>query len=387
MHRKRFRVREARDATSARSRSRRRMRRDNEREGKKHVLRRILRHLVGSQVAYRWKTVKKFETEFGTFEFKVKQYYVRYIDENRLRRQMRREADKQYDMPLGRRILRSIMRTLRRELRPIESEIEAWKTLYEIARGRAKVLLRVTHVVFPFVLLRHWAYDKHLLDYPPPVRQSLVERILDWSRYKYVPEGELRETPWNALVREFLAYYMPPNCNFSMYAVRVSPVTFQFMKGLSVTLYVLRWVKASEIKSDPYIGSARRKSPEQVRWTYKPDVEVVNSRLYVGSYVLTDLSKKVPIDVNELYEPITKVSIRDIMFRPHLVKYYFAKANGKPEDWYNFHHCSLYAIVERKVSRAKIDEIQMRRGLRRWYITSGRRRPWKEYVSSVKYHS
>jgi len=387
MHRKRFKVREARDATHERSRSERRHRKRTDDLVKRSIGKALLHHLLGVRLSSRYVTVKKIKTEYGTFEFRIKQYYVQYIDENKLRRKMWYTADEQADMPLGRKVLRGITRTLRRMFYKYEAEFEKYKVLYELMRGRASVLLTVVYNVFPFAYFRHWIYDKHLLEFGPAEREVIIRKIIEYSRQKYIPQKEFMDPLMRGIFQRYIAMHMPYPCNFSMYALRITPVTFRVLRGTYVTLYVLRWTLAKNVKSDPYVGSSRRKSYEQIKWTYKPDVEIVNSRLYVGSYVLTDLSQKVPIDVNELYENIHSVPIRDIMFRPHLVKYYFAKSNGKPEEWYNFNHCSLYAIVERKVSRAKIDEVQLRRGLRRWYITSGRRRPWREYVSNVKYHS
>jgi len=386
MHRKRFHFREPREISHARHRTRKRF----NTETRHHMLRSLVSGLItgltGVKISSGWRTVKRYRTKYGTLELRVRTYYKQYITDQENRRHMRRHMDKQRNLRWYHHVVRGIMRTMLRDYYHMLEEIEKYQVLWELIRGRARILFKVYYHVFPFMTFRHYVFDKHLLDLDPVSRQVVLSKLFKYARQKYIPKSEFLDPQMRGIFQRYIAMYMPYPCNFGIYALRVTPVTFRILQNSYVTLYVLRWTLAKNVKADPYIGNSRNKSFHQVRWTYKDDYEILNSYVFSSDGILTDYGFPIVASRNELYEPLVTLKLRDIIFRSHVEKLAFAKANGRPELWMEYGICSAYAIPARYTHRRKLYMASTTKRLRRDLLALGKRRKCKEIIAITLYH-
>ena len=386
MHRKRFRFRESREITHARHRVKKRF----NTEARHHMLRSLvsgfLTGLTGAKISSGYRTVKRWRTRYGTYELRVRTYYRQYTLDQEKYRHMKRHMDEQSNLRWYHHVVRGFMRTMLRDYYRWLEEIEKYQVLWEIIRGRARVLFKVYYHVFPFMCFRHYAFDRHLLEFTPEERQVILSKLFKYAKQKYIPKREFLDPQMRGIFQRFIAMYMPYPCNFSIYALRITPVTFQILKGTYVQLYVLRWTLAKNVKADAYIGNARHKSYHQVKWTYKDDREILNSYMFVDSTVLESYDHPFVASRNELYEPLAVYKLRDIVFRPHTEKLAFAKANGRPELWMEYGVCSAYAIPVRYTYRRKLYSSADTRARRRDLLALGKRRKFKDVISIEMYH-
>ena len=386
MHRKRFRFREPREISHARHRVKKRF----NTETRHHMLRSLVSGLItgltGAKIQSGWRTVKRYRTKYGTLELRVRTYYKQYITDQENRRHMRRHMDKQRNLRWYHHVVRGIMRTMLRDYYHMLEEIEKYQVLWELMRGKARILFKVYYHVFPFMTFRHYIFDKHLLDLDPVSRQVVLGKLFKYAKQKYIPKREFLDPRMRGIFQRYIAMYMPYPCNFSLYALKITPVTFQILRNSFVQLYVLRWTLAKNVKSDPYIGNSRNKSFHQVKWTYKDDREILNSYLYSSNGTLSSYDFPVVTSRNELYEELYVRTLRDVMLRPHVIKYDFAKANGRPELWSEYGICSVYAIPVRYTYRRRLYMASTTKRLRRDLLALGKRRKCKEIVSILYYH-
>jgi len=204
-----------------------------------------------------------------------------------------------------------------------------------------------------------------------------MQKLISYSRSKHVPESAWRDVYVRMVLTRFMAMFKEYPCNFSAYAIMITPVSFQYLKNLTMTYYVLRIAKADSVKADSLIGRARIGSFHTQRWTYKNDTEIINSVQFVGrgilSYVLKGMTSS-----DELGRPMTLRFIRDMVFRPHTICHDIAKSLGLIERWQEFDTSTLYGIVQRKGRRAKAyEKYDGSVKYARSFLALGRRRRFK----------
>jgi len=367
MHRKRFRFRESREIPHSKHRVKKRFNTEARQSALRSVAKGFLTGLTGVKISSGWRTVKRYQTKYGTIELRVRSYYKQYITDEQMRRHMRRHMDKQRQYRWYHHMVRGFVRTMLRDYYHMLEEIEKYQVLWELIRGRARILFRVYYHVFPFMTFRHYVFDKHLLDLDPVSRQVVLSKLFKYAKQKYIPKSEFLDPQMRGIFQRFISMYMPYPCNFSIYALRITPVTFQILKNSYVQLYVLRWTLAKNVKADPYIGNARHKSYHQVRWTYKDDREILNSYMFSSEGILDSYDFPFIASRNELYEPLVTL-------------------NGRPELWMEYDICSAYAIPVRYTYRRKLYMASTSKRLKRDLLGLGKRRKCKEIVSILYYH-
>jgi len=387
MHRKRFRFRESRDIPRSKHRVKKRFNTEARQSALRSLAKGFLTGLTGVKIREGWRTVRRYRTKYGTLELRVRSYYKQYIIDEQARRRMRREADKQSNVRWYHHMVRGFTRTMLRDYYKFLEDIERFQVLWELMRGRARILFKVYYHIFPFMMFRAYVFDKHLLELDPVSRQVVLSKLFKYAKQKYIPKSEFLDPQMRGIFQRYIAMYMPYPCNFGIYALKITPVTFQILKGSYVTLYVLRWTLAKNVKADPYIGNARHKSYHQVRWTYKDDYEILNSYVFSSDGMLTGYDFPVVASRNDLYEPLVTLRLRDIIFRSHVEKLAFAKANGRPELWMEYGICSAYAIPARYTYRRKLYMASTTKRLRRDLLGLGKRRKCKEIVAILYYLS
>ena len=265
--------------------------------------------------------------------------------------------------------------------RRILNIVDAIRILYEAVRGRAKILFKVDHVLFFPELWRMEITDDLLLSLPPEERSWLILRLLDVARGNPIFWHEIVENPTLRYYAEMLIlYYRPLPCHHHAYVIKLTPVTLYYTRGVATRYYVMRWVKAKDVKADPFIGRSRPVDLHIVGYTYKPDWDIVNAYLY-GGYGYAASEELITTSRDDKKMALTRQRLRRLIYQPHHVRRDFAKALGKPELSTVVGHCSVYGMLDRRRPVAKLYELNPdfrllgRRSRRRWKDTL-----WVEYL-------
>jgi len=286
------------------------------------------------------------------------------------RRDIRRRALEEFKKQFIRHLRRRFGESLRRMIEEWEETRETLSLLRDIIRGRARVVFTVKHVYFHKKVREFYTYDRLLWELPPEERDIVVTALRQLASGKFVSPKLLEQYPWiRYFLWTYIAYYGKLPCKHMIYAVKVTPVTIHFFKGLKMTYYVLRWSTARDAKADPYLGRTRPVDFYVTFFRYKYDEDVINS-LEVCEEGVGDWSESIPAARNDQRQPEFSIPLRRAVLQPHWIKWFFAKIMGKPEVFTTIGHCSCYAILERPSKTLQ----ELRVGYRRLYGARPRHR-------------
>lgn len=249
---------------------------------------------------------------------------------------------------LNEEIKRAFHKEINRLREEIEETTEKLSLLRDVIRLRALIVFKVRHQYIFRNKREVYTYDKLLMDLPEDVRNTVVSILEEVSAGKGLRPEIIQALP---VIRHFLllfiAYYSKFPCKHRSYAIKLTPATIHFMKGLSVTYYTLRWAPAKEVKADPYLGRTRPVDFYVTFIRYKYDEDLWNAMIIAGTGT-NDLNDKVALSRDHMRRSEYVVNLRRAILQPHWVKQAMAKMMGKPELATTLSHCSVYAIVRRR---------------------------------------
>jgi len=231
-------------------------------------------------------------------------------------------------------------------------------------KNRARILFEVERRMFfdrdkTIVRIR----DEMLMSLPQDVRDAVINGLLEASRGKYPATFILQRYPilrW--FLQRYILYYQRYPCKHSSYAIRITPVTLHFTKGYRITYYVMRWIRVSNLKHDPYLEVARHVDLYFTMQVRKPYWDILNTMTHSGSG-LGDTAETVTIARNDRREAMISVPLRRAILQPHHIRRAFTKAIGMPEMYDVASHCSIYGIIERRRKTARMYEFGVSRDM------------------------
>jgi len=286
------------------------------------------------------------------------------------RRDIRRRMYEEFRRRLAEALRKRFRDSIRRLRREYEEIRERLSILRDIIMGRARVVFKVEHYYFFKNKRVYYTYDKLLMSLPEDMRNIVVNVLQSISRGKGLDPRILIQYRWiRYFLQLYIAYYSKYPCKHMAYAIKLTPVTIYFFKGIRITYYYIRWAYARDVKADPYLGRTRGVDFYVTFMRYKFDDDLLNSML-VGDEGTGDWNDSVTAIRNDLRQSEVKIPLRRAVLQPHWVKYYFAKMIGKPEVTTIVGHCSVYGILERPSKTLR--ELQV--GYRRIYGTRPRHR-------------
>ncbi len=242
---------------------------------------------------------------------------------------------------------RAFHKSIQDLIREGEEIREKLALLRDIVTGRAKVIFKVRHERIFDWKRNVYIYDRLLLELPEDVRNTIVQALIDTTRGKGVSPRLLELYP---ILRHFLmlyiAYYTKFPCKHRVYAIKITPVTLHFMKGLRTTYYVIRWAYAKDVKADPYLGRTRNVDFYFSFMRYKYDGDLWNS-MVVGGEGTGNYTDEVALARDHFRRATYLMNLRRAIFQTHWVKIALAKMMGKPEMATVVGHCSTYGTVGR----------------------------------------
>jgi len=258
-----------------------------------------------------------------------------------IREKIREWVREQYE-EFRRRYTLEAWREIRRNL---ERKIETLRVLADLARGRGVVLFKVIHLDIPKGYAEMVIDDKMLMSQPEEIRNLLPTIFQEIARARGITRALMEKYPYLIpLLMRYIARFRKYPCKHDAFAIKVTPVTVQYFKGLKVTYYVLRYAKVSGVRADPYVG---RSKPVDIYFQFigrkKPANDLLNSMMGAGEGY-SDPNDYVTIYVNTVRNRTIKLRLRFLYEHPHWVKYYFAKESGREEMYNYFGHCSVYLM-------------------------------------------
>ena len=186
-------------------------------------------------------------------------------------------------------------------------------------------------------------YDKH------------VRYVVNLARAQMTYEVDLVEDPGllEFLLTWLVAYFKEEVCKSNMFAVTITPVVYEVVKGQEGRFYISRWTPILILKPDPWI---RRAMPIDYHFIAlareKPKEEWASIRMYAGEGVM-DYDTEITTGRGPARTDFLRGRVADIVFRPYKVARDLARMLGTPEKWVHIHHCSLYFIPQRKTEKSK----------------------------------
>ena len=231
-------------------------------------------------------------------------------------------------------------------------------------KNRARILFEVERRMFfdkdkTIVRIR----DEMLMNLPENIRDAVINGLLEASRGKYPATFILRQYPvlrW--FLQRYVLYYQRYPCKHSSFAIRITPVTLHFFKGYRVTYYVMRWIRVSNLKHDPYLEVARSIDLYFTMQVRKPYYDILNTFTYAESGTMNP-SDYVTIARDDKRQSFIRIPLRRAILQPHHIKRGFAKIIGMPEMYDVTSHCSIYGIIERRRKTARMYEFGVSRDM------------------------
>jgi len=241
---------------------------------------------------------------------------------------------------------------------------ELLEVLRDFVAGRARPLFVIEHRHF-FVIDKTVTVirDRMLMDLPPEEREAVIEGLIKASTGKYEPVEVLQRYPaLRFFLQRYIAYFKKYPCVHKSFALRLTPVTLHFSRYMRSTYYVLRWVKVGDMREDALLRSARSIDLYFLGAMRKPYDDILNTMTYVGSGT-GDYNDTVALARDDLRRDFMRAPLRRAILSPHWIKRAMSKVLGKPEMYDNVHHCSVYAILERRPKTSKLYEAEAPRSL------------------------
>ena len=180
------------------------------------------------------------------------------------------------------------------------------------------------------------------------VKDALAVIFADILRGKFLiemkPEDLERLKGVLTFVKEkYFAPYREVPCKRSQYLVKLTPLTFRFLKGYGVRFYVLRFTDVKTLHNDPYIVVTK---PIDIHFINirkkKPWFEKVASMIFAGETPNLTGRETIPTAMNWKREPRNLMKTYLAMTLGYRINENFARALGFRERIANFDHCSIY---------------------------------------------
>jgi len=263
------------------------------------------------------------------------------------RRDQRKKKQEKLREEIKRRIIEEIERYWEEFREEIEKYSEMYRLIVDIVKRRAVIMFKVMHFTIPQKYAELVIDDKLLETLPEDLKSILPSIFQEIAKARGITKSIVERYPQLIpIITRYIMRYRAYPCKHDAFAVKLTPVTIQFLRGLTVTYYVLRWSKINAVRPDPYIA---RSKPVDLYFSFistkKATNDVVNSLMGAG-----DGSAKpddyVTIYINTVRGRAIHLRLRFLMMHPHWVKYYFAKESGREEMYNYYHHCSVYAMVK-----------------------------------------
>jgi len=196
------------------------------------------------------------------------------------------------------------------------------------------------------------AIEKMWTDYYYPQLQELVGTLAELSSngMMFIPP----ETPNRGLVKAFARYFYcptnPSEIHGSIMAVRITPLTMQYLEGLNADMYIVAQVTPEQLASQ----AVERSNPEYHLLEYLRYI-MANKRRKErfrkkrkGHYgTISSDELLTPVYTNWLEER-HKVKLGHFINCSYCRKWYEAQSIGKPELFGELKHVNVVAIIGRK---------------------------------------
>jgi len=253
-------------------------------------------------------------------------------------------------------LIHTFLATLKRHLQRGETISRWFQVLYELVRDRSKVVFVIKHRLYFTEKVMLDILDKELLSIPQDYQLAVINTLINVTRGRKLTYNEVLKSPYlRAFLERYIAYYQINPCKHKAYVLKLTPLIYRNITGRKATYYVLRWVRAKDMKADPFLGRTRPISFGMQSVIYKPDWDTWNAMLYLAYEVVTD---KTPCIImrDEIGKPLKTHPLRRIIYTPHWIRYEFARDIGKPEISTVIVHCSPYVKVDTPTRTSKIYE-------------------------------
>jgi len=185
-------------------------------------------------------------------------------------------------------------------------------------------------------------------EYADLVRDALGVIFADILRGKFLiempPEDlERLKGVLTFLKEQYFAPYKEMPCRRSQYIVKLTPLTFRFLKGYGVRFYVLRFVKVETLHNDPYI---RVTKPIDIHFAdmrrRKPWYEIIASMTFLGESPSLTGREDIPLTRDYDRSPRDLMKSYVAMTIGRYTSEALARRLGLREKIYEFDHCSIY---------------------------------------------
>jgi len=282
------------------------------------------------------------------------------------------EMEREHEwLPRYTHLLPRMMTRLRRKVTERQLMFEIYKLLEEILKELMKIKFVLPHRLFFPEHIETRMLDLMFLELPEPERERILERFKQIALGRCVTWVEMMEDPiLRAWLQRYFSMFRRYPCRHRVYAIKLTPLMFNYFQELPASIYLLRWGLMEAVKADPYLGRAWPVGFQMLAMTYKPDWEKWNALIAVADGVISS-EQRITFMRNSFGNPWFYFRLGLAVYAEHLVRYFFAKMIGMEERVTVLHHCSIYAKIAKKSQAyrlARRGDVTMVRRFRRKFI-------------------
>lgn len=171
-----------------------------------------------------------------------------------------------------------------------------------------------------------------------PDRQAILDHLHSIVTGKAViqPSDETK-----AFMRHYITRFKRPFCRSRHYEMKITPLTVNDLPLQGQ--YAIRRFAQVGIQRAPLAGRSEQLNAIMAFHINKKSVWDFNTSAYdAGVTFQATHVDKVATFIDFKYEIKSSRSLLDVISRPHLIRYYYAKAMGMPETWGQVSHCGVY---------------------------------------------
>lgn len=171
-----------------------------------------------------------------------------------------------------------------------------------------------------------------------PDRQAILDHLHSIVTGKAViqPSDETQ-----AFMRHYITRFKRPFCRSRHYEMKVTPLTVNDLPLHGQ--YAIRRFAQVSVQRSPPVGRSEQLNAIMAFHVNKKAVWEFNTSSYdAGVTFQATHIDKVATFIDFKYEIKSARSLIDVISRPHLIRYYYAKAMGMPETWGQVSHCGVY---------------------------------------------
>ena len=234
-------------------------------------------------------------------------------------------------------------------IRELHDRVRLFRTIWSLVFGFSKPFLitfyRNSEVELHFYNgIENWLRDPERIGAVREAFEYLITELVTMRKRLVIPEEEYeRLKKWIGLLFQlYTATGRRKPCRRSNYILRLTPLTFHFMRGYAVRVYVVRWTRVDRLMNKRVvIEKPIDVHYARMKWEKYRD-EVFSSMVVAGKSDSLSGDEEIAISRDERRDARILLRVYEAIYRGDRIREEFMREIAGYGNNYGGYHCSVY---------------------------------------------